>query len=142
MAVEYMQRIVTGDFAYAEVKADTFEEFVEASANLTDLVGEGKAVETVKKAFGKTTEVKSGGGFGKSSSGFGNKGRQESLPEKVELGEYDGYKVTLYTQGKFGPYVNAYKKGGDPERLNVNLSKGADPSEVDLDAAVEILKAA
>lgn len=135
---EYMRRFVTGDYEYAEVRSEDFADFVEACANVVDHAGTGgsetaKAVETVKKTFGNTTNVTKGG--------FGQKA-QQSQPEKVQLGEHDGYSITLYTKGKFGPYVNAYQKGASPERINANLPKGADPSQIDLPAAIEILNEA
>ena len=130
---EYMRRFVTGDYEYAEVRSDDFADFVEACANVADMVPQEQATATVKKTFGNTTTVKPAGGFG-------SKGRQsqQSLPDKVELGEHEGYTITLHTKGKFGPYVNAYN-GQTKERMNVNVPKRMDPSQVDLNAAIEIL---
>jgi topoisomerase IA-like protein len=137
---EFMRRFATGldTYEFAEVRSEDAADFEEAVAFMLDHVGGGsattKAVETVKKSFGNTSNVTKGG--------FGNKGAQQSQPEKVQLGEHDGYSITLYTKGKFGPYVNAYQKGANPERINANLPKGADPSQIDLPAAIEILNEA
>lgn len=141
---EYMRRFATGldTYEFAEVRSEDFDDFVVATemmaahvANPGRSQGEvAQAVETVKKTFGNTTNVTKGG--------FGNKGAQQSQPEKVQLGEHDGYSITLYTKGKFGPYVNAYQKGASPERINANLPKGADPSQIDLPAAIDILNEA
>lgn len=144
---EYMRRFATGldTYEFAEVRSEDFDDFVVATemmaahvANPGRSQGEvAQAVETVKKTFGNTSNV--GGNVTK--GGFGQKA-QQSQPEKVQLGEHDGYSITLYTKGKFGPYVNAYQKGANPERINANLPKGADPSQIDLPAAIEILNEA
>lgn len=139
---EFMRRFATGldTYEFAEVRSEDAADFEEAVAFMLDHVGGGsataKAVETVKKGFGKTSTVEVSAG-----NRFGNKA-QQSQPEKVQLGEHDGYSITLYTKGKFGPYVNAYQKGANPERINANLPKGADPSQIDLPAAIEILNEA
>lgn len=135
MSVEYTQRFVTGDFAYAEIRADDFAEFVEASANLSDHLGTAAAVETVKKTFGKTTTVPATGG------GFGNKGKQEAEPESVDLGEHDGYTVQARKSKFGGVYFNAYH-AGTKERLNANGPKGLKVSEATLQDAIDALSAA
>lgn len=146
MATKYTVRVASPvAYEYWEAEADTFQELLAAEQELRELKAEAGGDVTpaqgeanVKKAFGKTTEqpAKSGGFGGKGGGG------QQSLPDKIDLGEHDGYKITLYTKGKFGAYLNAYQKGADPERWNANLEKGADPSKVSLEEAVEILSAA
>jgi hypothetical protein len=138
MPTKYTVRVASNvQYEYWEAEADTFEEMLSAEQELRELKDGNpvaQATATVKKTFGNTTNVTKGG--------FGNRGAQQSQPEKVQLGEHDGYSITLYTKGKFGPYVNAYQKGASPERINANLPKGADPSQIDLSAAIEILNEA
>ena len=139
MSVKFMRRYATGDYEYAEIEADNFNEFVEADAALADHVsGQAvtKAVERVKSAFGKVTEVKSSGGFGNKSGGFSS---QQSLPDSIELGEHEGYKISVYTKGKYGPCFNAYQKGASPEKWYANLPDGADPTQVTLEDAISAL---
>jgi len=145
MSVEYMRRFATGlgQYEFAEVRSDQFEEFVEGAANLADYVSSNggevtpaQAEQNVKKAFGKTTEVKSSGGFGNKSGGFSS---QQSLPDSIELGEHEGYKISVYTKGKYGPCFNAYQKGASPEKWYADLPKGADPAKVTLQDAIEAL---
>lgn len=131
MSVKYTQRFVTGDFAYAEIEADDFNEFVEATANLTDHLGgvaTTQAVEKVKSSFGKTTTVSGGGSFG-------NKGKQESTPDKIELGKHEGYTITI-NNGRFGYYANAYNYDSKDKLPNKNLPKGADPASFTLEQAI------
>lgn len=149
MSVEYMRRFATGlgQYEFAEVRSDDFKEFVEGAANLADYVsdnsGNGGDVSpaqgeaNVKKAFGKTTEQKP------ASSGFGNKGRdaQQSQPDKYELGEHDGYKVSVW-KGKYGWCFNAYNPNGDPKKLYADLPKGAEPAAQTLQDAVDAIAAA
>jgi topoisomerase IA-like protein len=140
MPTKYTVRVASNvQYEYWEAEADTFEEMLSAEQELRELKGGSRieqAVNTVTKTFGKTSNVTAGS--------FGNKGQQsqQSLPEKVELGQHDGYAITLYPKGKFGPYVNAYQKGANPERINANLPKGADPSQIGLPEAIEILNEA
>jgi hypothetical protein len=93
-----------------------------------------KAVETVKKTFGKTTEQPA------KSGGFGNKGKQQAPDDDRFLGKHDGYGITV-KNGKFGYYFNAYNSESK-DRVNVNLPKGADPAVVTLQDAVDALSAA
>lgn len=146
MSVEYMRRFATGlgQYEFAEVRSDNFEEFVEGAANLADYVaGSGgevtpaQAEQNVKSAFGKTTTV-SGGGFGAKKSGFGgNQGKQESTPDKIELGKHEGYTITI-NNGKFGYYANAYNYDTKDKLPNKNLPKGADPADFTLEQAIEL----
>lgn len=139
---EFMRRFATGldQYEFAEVRSDNAADFEEAVAFMQDHVGGGgataKAVDTVKKSFGNTTEVKKSGGFGN------NRGQQaQGSTDARELGEHDGYKITARS-GKFGPYFNAYQKGADPERINANLPKGMSLEQATLQDAIDTLSAA
>lgn len=141
MPTKYTVRIPSNvQYGYYEIEADNFSDLAEAELTVLDYLGQQpadppQAVAAVKKAFGKTTEVKSGG-FGRGQQS------QQSLPDRVELGEHDGYTITLNTTGKWGPYLNAYNKDTKDRLKNTNLPKGMDPSQVDLDKAIEILSEA
>lgn len=131
MSVKFMRRYVTGDYEYAEIEADDFNEFVEADAALADHVGGQaveKAVEKAKSSFGKTTTVEK-------KSGFGNS--QQSLPDEIELGEHEGYTITIRS-GKFGWYANAYNRDTKERLKNQNLPKGVDPGKFTLAEAIEL----
>lgn len=148
MSTKYTVRVASPvQYEYWEAEADTFEELLSAEQELRELkaqaggeVPPAQGVANVKKAFGNTTEQpSSGGGFGKKASGFGgNQGRQESTPDKIELGKHEGYTITLYTKGKFGPYVNAYNYDSKDKLPNKNLPKGADAASFTLDQAIEL----
>lgn len=132
MSVKFMRRYATGDYEYAEIEADDFNEFVEADAALADHVGGQaveKAVEKAKSSFGKTTEQPA------KKSGFGSS--QQSLPDKIELGEHEGYTITIQS-GKFGWYANAYNRDTKERLKNQNLPKQADPGKFTLAEAIEL----
>lgn len=140
MSTKYTVRVASNvQYEYWEATSDTFEEMLSAEQELRELKDGGateQAASTVKKTFGRTTEVKPKGAFGQGRQS------QQSLPDRVELGEHDGYTITLNVNGKFGPYINAYNKETKDRLKNTNLPKGMDPSQVDLPAAIEILSEA
>lgn len=64
--------------------------------------------------------------------------QQSGQPDKIELGEVHGFKLTLHTKGQFGkPYVNAYN-GSTKQKANVNLPDGLPTEAVDVNKAWEI----
>jgi len=138
---EYMRRFATGldTYEFAEVRSEDAADFEEAVAFMLDHVGGStpteKAVETVKRGFGKTTEVRSGG--------FGDKGRQaqQSEPEDRELGERDGYKITVKKSKFGGVYFNAYNSD-TKERINSKSVKGLTVNQATIEDAVEHLSEA
>lgn len=141
MSTKYTVRVASPvAYEYWVAEADTFEELLAAEQELRELKAEAggnqpaQAVETVKKAFGRTTEVKSSGGFG-------NKGRQEEEPDERKLGEHEGYTLTI-RKGKFGPYFNAYNFDTKDRLPNVNAPKGMKVSEATLQDGIDALSAA
>lgn len=145
MSTKYTVRVASPvAYEYWEATADTFEEMLSAEQELREVKAEAggsgtvaAATETVKKAFGKTTEVASGG----AASGFGNKGRQEAEPDERKLGEHEGYTITA-RKGKFGVYFNAYNFDTKDRLPNANAPKGASVSQVTLQDAIDALSAA
>ncbi len=140
MSTKYTVRVASPvAYEYWEAEADTFQELLSAEQELRELKAEagstGAAVETVKKAFGKTTEVQP------TSGGFGNKGRQEAEPEAVKLGEHDGYTIEARKSKFGGVYFNAYN-GASKDRINANGPKGMKVSEATLQDAIDALSAA
>lgn len=147
MTVEYMRRFATGlaQYEFAEVRSDNFQEFVEAAANLADYVsGQGggdvtpaQAEANVKSAFGRTTEQKPAFGGGGSKFG-GSSSTSDAGPDKYELGEADGWRISVW-RGKRGWAYNAYKKG--EKAIYADLPQGKDPATATFDEAMAALKA-
>lgn len=147
MSTKYTVRVASPvAYEYWEATSDTFEELLSAEQELREAKAEAggsgsvaQATETVKKAFGKTTEV--GSGSATTGGGFGNKGRQEAEPEERKLGEHEGYTLTI-RKGKFGPYFNAYNYETKDRLPNANAPKGMKVSEATLQDAIDALSAA
>lgn len=143
MSTKYKVRVQSPvPYEFWEAETDTYEELVDAAAELNDLkaqaggdVTPAQGVANVKSAFGKTTTISGGGGaFGKPA---GSQGKQESAPDKRELGKHEGYTITI-NNGKFGYYANAYNYDSKDKLPNKNLPKGADPASFTLEQAIEL----
>jgi len=147
MSTKYTVRVASPvAYEYWEATSDTFEELLSAEQELRELKAEAggsgsvqQATETVKKTFGKTTEV--GSGSATTGGGFGNKGRQEAEPDERELGEHDGYTITARKSKFGGVYFNAYNRD-TKERINANGPKGMKVSEATKQDAIDALSAA
>lgn len=140
MSTKYKVRVQSPvPYEFWEAETDTYEELVDAAAELNDLkaqaggdVTPAQGVANVKKAFGKTTEQ------APAKTGFGSsQGKQESAPDKRELGKHEGYTITI-NNGKFGYYANAYNYDSKDKLPNKNLPKGADPASFTLEQAIEL----
>lgn len=133
MSTKYTVRVASPvAYEYWEATSDSYEEMLAAEQELRELKDQAAtdgAVETVKKTFGKTTEQPA------KKSGFGSS--QQSLPDKIELGEHEGYTITL-NKGKRGWYANAYNFKSRDRLDNKSLPKGVDPGKFTLSEAIEL----
>lgn len=147
MSTKYTVRVASPvAYEYWEAESDSYEGLLEAEQLLREHRAEAAGDVTpaqgeanVKSSFGKTTEQKPAFGGGSSAFGGGNKGRQESNGDNRDLGEHEGYKLSVW-KGKFGWCFNAYNPNANPKKLYADLERNQDPATVTLDDAIEAIR--
>lgn len=125
MGTKFKQRFVTGEFEFAEVEADTFAEFVEATVNVADHLGHDKSATRVDPTSQAIQNLQEGGLVPSQAPGLANTppaqqyqqpaAQQQAQPTTNQYGDIilgtdpvSGKEITHQLTGKFGkPTVKA-----------------------------------